>query len=131
VLLTGTKPAYCVVIDQFFKLERVCEEIHYLNIKIPDVVTYIQDEDTFLWLKEDEVRQATGGKGCASTTSTCISFGSCPSSLGSLVALSLASACIQMVKQTPQWRLIVNSMMDATGMPMGMGMMTTMVSRMR
>jgi len=49
------------VIDQFFKLERACEEIQHLNIEIPHVVTYIQDEDMFLQSKEAEIRQVSPG----------------------------------------------------------------------
>jgi hypothetical protein len=50
-----------VVIDQFFKLEHARKEIQHLNIEIPRVVTYIQDEDIVLRLKEDEVRQVNPG----------------------------------------------------------------------
>jgi hypothetical protein len=56
-----TKPAYRVVIDQFFKLERAREEIQRLNIEILRIVTYIQDEDIYLWLKEDEIRKVNPG----------------------------------------------------------------------
>ena len=56
-----TKPAYHIVIDQFFKIEHTHEEIQHLNIEIPCVITYIQDEDMFLQLKEDEIRKVNPG----------------------------------------------------------------------
>lgn len=42
--------------DQYFKLERAREEIQRLNIEIPRVVTYMQDEREFLAGKEAETR---------------------------------------------------------------------------
>ncbi|KAF8228139.1 hypothetical protein L208DRAFT_1489501 [Tricholoma matsutake] len=36
-----SKPAYHVMIDQYFKLECAWEEIQHLNIEIPQVITYI------------------------------------------------------------------------------------------
>jgi hypothetical protein len=59
-----TKPAYRVVIDHHFKLERAREEIQRLNIEIRRVVTYIQDENVFLQLKEGEVREKNPGLAC-------------------------------------------------------------------
>jgi hypothetical protein len=59
-----TKPAYRVVIDHHFKLERAREEIQRLNIEIRRVITYIRDEDLFLRLKEGEVREANPGLAC-------------------------------------------------------------------
>ena len=56
-----TKPAYHIVIDQFFKIECAHEEIQHLNIEIPHVITYIQDEDMFFQLKEDKIRQVNPG----------------------------------------------------------------------
>ena len=41
--------------DQHFKLERACEEIQWLNVEIPQVITYIRDEDACL-RKEAEIR---------------------------------------------------------------------------
>ena len=52
-----TRPAVRVMIDQHFKLQRACEEIQHLNIEIPRVITYIQDEAMFLQRKEAEVRK--------------------------------------------------------------------------
>ena len=43
-----SKPAICMMIDQYFKLKHVREEIQHLNIEIPHVITYIQDEAIFL-----------------------------------------------------------------------------------
>lgn len=56
-----TKPTFHIMIDQHFKLECTREEIQHLNIKIPHVITYIQDEDASLWLKEVEVRKVNLG----------------------------------------------------------------------
>ena len=58
------KPAYCVVIDHHFKLKHACEEIQHLDIEIHCVVTYIQDKDLFLHLKEGEIREANPGLAC-------------------------------------------------------------------
>lgn len=52
-----SKPAFRVMIDKFFKLERAREEIHRLNIEIPRVITYIRDEETFLQRKELELKE--------------------------------------------------------------------------
>jgi hypothetical protein len=49
-----SKPAFRVMIDKYFKLERAREEIQRLNIEIPRVITYIRDEGAFLKLKELE-----------------------------------------------------------------------------
>jgi hypothetical protein len=49
------------MIDQYFKLERVREEIQRLNIEIPRVITYIRDEAIFLQLKEVELRETNPG----------------------------------------------------------------------
>ena len=56
-----TKPASCVVIDHYFKLERAREEIQRLNVEITRVVTYIQDEDKFLHLKEADIMLVSPG----------------------------------------------------------------------
>ncbi|KAJ7899640.1 hypothetical protein B0H13DRAFT_2234208 [Mycena leptocephala] len=45
------------LMDTHFKIERVKEEIHRLNIEIRRLVTYIQDERVFLLAKEAEVRE--------------------------------------------------------------------------
>ena len=52
-----SKPAFRVLIDKYFKLERAQEEIQRLNIEIQHVITYIRDEDTFLQLKESELKE--------------------------------------------------------------------------
>ena len=52
-----SKPAFRVLIDKYFKLERAQEEIQRLNIEIRRVITYIRDEDTFLRLKESELKE--------------------------------------------------------------------------
>ncbi|KAF8518833.1 hypothetical protein BU17DRAFT_48296 [Hysterangium stoloniferum] len=52
-----TRPAVRVMIDQHFKLHHAREEIQHLNIEIHRVVTYIQDENSFLQVKEVEVRK--------------------------------------------------------------------------
>jgi hypothetical protein len=54
-----SKPAFRVLIDKYFKLERAREEIQRLNIEIQRVITYIRDEDTFLRLKESELKETT------------------------------------------------------------------------
>lgn len=51
-----SKPAFRVLIDKYFKLERAREEILRLNIEIKRVITYIRDEDTFLRMKESELK---------------------------------------------------------------------------
>ena len=56
-----TKPASCVVIDHYFKLEHAREEIQHLNVEIARVVTYIQDEDKFLHLKEADIMLVSPG----------------------------------------------------------------------
>ncbi|KAF8230523.1 hypothetical protein L208DRAFT_1281425, partial [Tricholoma matsutake] len=56
-----TKPAFCVVIDQYYKLEHACKEIQHLNIEIPRLITYIQDEDRFLCSKVAEVMEVNSG----------------------------------------------------------------------
>ena len=56
-----TKPASCVVIDHYFKLEHACEEIQRLNVEIARVVTYIQDEDKFLRSKEADIMLVSPG----------------------------------------------------------------------
>ena len=45
------------MIDKYFKLERAWEEIQCLNIEIPQVITYIRDEDAFLQVKELEWKE--------------------------------------------------------------------------
>ena len=52
------------MIDQHFKLEHTHEEIQHLNVEIPHVITYIQDEDALLWVKEVEVRKVNSGLAC-------------------------------------------------------------------
>ena len=52
-----SKPAFRVLIDKYFKLECAQEEIQCLNIELCCVITYIQDEDTFLWLKESKLKE--------------------------------------------------------------------------
>ena len=54
-----TKPAFHIMIDQHFKLQCAHEEIQRLNVEIRRVVTYIHDEDRFLWVKEAEVRKVS------------------------------------------------------------------------
>lgn len=49
------KPASRLLMDRHFKIERAREEIQRLNIEIPRVVTYIQDEKDFLLRKEKEI----------------------------------------------------------------------------
>ena len=56
--------ASSIMIDQHFKLQRACEEIQHLNIKIPCVITYIQDEAMFLQRKEAEVRKTNPALAC-------------------------------------------------------------------
>lgn len=51
-----SKPAFHVMMDQYFKLQCAQKEIHCLNIEIPHVITYLRDEDLFLRQKEVEVR---------------------------------------------------------------------------
>lgn len=48
-------PAACLAIDQAFKLERAEEEVAWLNIEVPRLATYIQDEDIYLQAKEIEL----------------------------------------------------------------------------
>lgn len=48
--------ACCLAMDQYFKLEHVHEEIQRLNIEIPQVITYICNEDVFLRKKEDKIQ---------------------------------------------------------------------------
>jgi hypothetical protein len=56
-----SKLAYRVMIDQYFKLKCAREEIQCLNVEIPQVITYIWDEDIFLPMKESEVREENPG----------------------------------------------------------------------
>ena len=56
-----TNPACHVVIDHHFKLEHACEEIQCLNVEVHHVVTYIQDEDVLLHLKETGIMQVNPG----------------------------------------------------------------------
>lgn len=49
-----TKPACRVAMDQYFKQMRAQEEITRLNVEIPRVITFMQDETAFLLRKEKE-----------------------------------------------------------------------------
>jgi hypothetical protein len=49
-----TKPACRVAMDQYFKQLRAQEEITRLNVEIPRVITFMQDETAFLLRKEKE-----------------------------------------------------------------------------
>jgi hypothetical protein len=59
-----SRPAFRIMIDQYFKLERAREEIQRLNVEIPRVITYVRDEDAFLQLKVSEIREANPGLAC-------------------------------------------------------------------
>jgi hypothetical protein len=49
-----TRPACCITMDTFFKMGQAHEEIKWLNIEIPCVITSIVDEEAFLLEKEAE-----------------------------------------------------------------------------
>jgi hypothetical protein len=46
-----------VIQDQYFKIQHAREEIEQLNVKIRQVVTYMEDEETFLKAVEDAAAQ--------------------------------------------------------------------------
>ena len=52
-LKVWAKPASCVLMDQYFKMERAHEEIVRLNVEIPRLTTYIRDEEAFLLQQEE------------------------------------------------------------------------------
>jgi hypothetical protein len=49
-------PAARAAIDQYFKILCAHEEIQWLNVEIPHVITYIRDEDTFLRGNKAQIR---------------------------------------------------------------------------
>lgn len=51
------KPASRIAMDQYFKFLRSQEEIHRLNIEIPRFLTYMSDEEAFLWREEQRIRR--------------------------------------------------------------------------
>ncbi|KAJ6457334.1 hypothetical protein C8R45DRAFT_1056376 [Mycena sanguinolenta] len=55
-----SRPAYRLVMDCYFKLLRAREEIKRLDVEIPRVVTWIQDENRFLRKMEAGLREAEG-----------------------------------------------------------------------
>lgn len=57
-LRVWAKPASCALMDQYFKMERVCEEITRLNVEIPRLTTYIRDEEAFLIQQEELLSQS-------------------------------------------------------------------------
>jgi hypothetical protein len=50
-------PSNRAIRDQYFKIQRAQEEIEWLNVKIRQVVTYMEDEETFLKAAEDAAAQ--------------------------------------------------------------------------
>jgi hypothetical protein len=48
-------PAGRLAMDLYFKIRRAAEEIQRLNVEIPRVATYIQDEDQYLRACEEQV----------------------------------------------------------------------------
>jgi hypothetical protein len=51
------KSASWVLMDQHFKMERAREEITRLNVEIPQLTTYIHDEEAFLLQHEVSLRE--------------------------------------------------------------------------
>ncbi|KAJ7109537.1 hypothetical protein C8R43DRAFT_1091755 [Mycena crocata] len=62
-----THPSYRLAMDHYFKILRAREEIKRLNVEIPQVVTWIRDENQFLRAKERELRQMEGKSAEASS----------------------------------------------------------------
>ena len=54
------KPSGRIAMDQYFKLQRADEEIQRLNIEIPRFLTYMGDEEEFLWREEQRIRRVDG-----------------------------------------------------------------------
>ncbi|KIK04381.1 hypothetical protein K443DRAFT_130861 [Laccaria amethystina LaAM-08-1] len=52
-LRVWAKPAACILMDQYFKMEQAKEEITCLNVEIPRLTTYIRDEEAFLLQQEE------------------------------------------------------------------------------
>ncbi|KAJ7155575.1 hypothetical protein C8R43DRAFT_1000468 [Mycena crocata] len=57
---TWATPAGRLAMDMYFKIERSDEEIVRLNIEIRRFVTYMRDEDGFLWRQEQKIRREHG-----------------------------------------------------------------------
>jgi hypothetical protein len=55
-----TRPAYRLAMDRYFKTLRAREEIKHLDIEIRRVVTWIRDENRFLWRMEANLRDTAG-----------------------------------------------------------------------
>ncbi|KAJ7609640.1 hypothetical protein FB45DRAFT_1038738 [Roridomyces roridus] len=56
-----TRPAYRMYMDNYFKTLRAREEIKRLNVEIPRVITWIQDETRVLEKKEEALERAEDG----------------------------------------------------------------------
>ncbi|KAJ7131095.1 hypothetical protein C8R44DRAFT_904133, partial [Mycena epipterygia] len=54
------KPVGRLAMDQYFKLRRADEEIQRLNVEIPRFLTYMRDEEDFLWREEQHIRCGNG-----------------------------------------------------------------------
>lgn len=50
------RPAARTLMDQFFGMERAKEELDHLNVEIPRLTTFIQDEEDFLHKAEHELK---------------------------------------------------------------------------
>lgn len=50
------RPAARTLMDQFFRLDRAKEELDRLNVEIPRLITFIQDEEDFLRMAERELK---------------------------------------------------------------------------
>ncbi|KAG2049252.1 hypothetical protein BDR06DRAFT_894134 [Suillus hirtellus] len=51
--------AACRVMDVYFKMCQAWEEIQCLNVEVWCLVTYIQDEDKYLWACEDQLKSVS------------------------------------------------------------------------
>ncbi|KAJ7102996.1 hypothetical protein C8R43DRAFT_1092256 [Mycena crocata] len=57
---TWATPAGHIAMDMYFKIQRSDEEIVRLNIEIRRLMTYIRDEEGFLWRQEQQIRGEHG-----------------------------------------------------------------------